>query len=108
MIPKLEEYKVANMNLYIEDYKQKPKDGESHFMPSFPHKRYHCWVGGGGLGEFDTLPEARDDLFKWAIARLNEDIYKLNEQLYIRLQAKHLLAESVDNLQGFKVEANNA
>ena len=101
--PKLEEYKIANMNLSVEDYKQKPKKGEHHFFADHPHKRYRCWVGGGGLGEADTLPEAREILFQWATARLNEDVYKLNEQLFIRLQAKHLLNDNMENLQDFKV-----
>lgn len=100
---KLETYKVANMELSIEDYKQKLPKGESHFFADRPHKRYHCWVNGGGLGQADTLEEARKVLFDWATARLNEAIYKLNEDLFIRLQAKHLLADSIENLQGFKV-----
>ena len=103
MIPKLEEYKIASMYLNIEDYKQKPKKGEHHFFADHPHKRYHCWASGGGLGEADTIEEARQILFRWATDRLNESIYKLNESLFISLQAKHLLADNMDNLQGFKV-----
>jgi len=85
MTPKLERYKVADMSLSIEDYKQKPKKGESHFFSNYPHKRYRGWVNGGGLGEAGTLEEARQILFQWATDRLNEDIYQLNEKLFIRL-----------------------
>ena len=102
-IPKLEKYKIADMDLSIEDYKQKPKKGEHHWFADRPHKRYHCWVNGGGLGEADTLEEARQILFQWATDRIDEAIYKLNESLYVRLQAKHLLDGNMDNLQGFKV-----
>ena len=101
--PKLEEYKIAHMNLSIEDYKQKPKNGETHFFANHPHKRFRGWVNGGGLGEADTIEEARQILFQWANDRINEDIYNLNDKLYVRLQAKHLLNDNIDNLQGFKV-----
>jgi len=101
-IPKLEVYKVANMELSIEDYKQKPKKGEYHFFADRPHKRYHCWVNGGGLGQSDSLEDARIILFDWATARLDEDIFKFSEQLFIRLQAKRQLI-SADKLQDFKV-----
>ena len=101
-IPKLEEYKIAHMNFSIEDYKQKPKKDEHHFFADRPHKRYHCWVNGGGLGEADTIEEARQILFQWANDRINEDIYNLNDNLYVRLQAKHLLDDNIANLQGFR------
>ena len=103
-IPKLEEYKIADMNLSIEDYKQKPKKGETHFFVDHPHERYRCWVDGGGLGEAATLEDARQILFQWATDRLDEDIYNLNEKLYIRLQAQRLLSAKIDNLQGFKIK----
>ena len=107
-IPKLEEYQIANMNLSIEDYKQKPRKGESHFFPRASHKRYFCWVNGGGLGEADTLGGAREILFGWATARLDEDAYNLNEKLYVKLHAKRQLDDNVDNLQGFKVNEGNS
>jgi hypothetical protein len=103
-IPKIEQYKIADMNLSIEDYKQKPKKDEHHFFSNEPHKRYHCWVNGGGLSQADIIEEARQILFDWAIGSIDADIYKLNEQLFIRLQAKHLLNDNVENLQGFKVQ----
>jgi hypothetical protein len=101
MIPYVEEYKIANMRFGIEDYKQKRK---GHFMPDLPHKRYHCWVNGGGIGQADTLQEARQIIFQLAIDNLDANIYKLTEDLFIRLQAKHLLADNMDNLQGFKTD----
>ena len=101
MTPKLEQYKIANMNLSIEDYKQKPQKGETHFFANYPHKRFRGWVNGGGLGEADTLEEARQILFQWATDRLEEQYHELTDKLYVVLQAKHLLADNVENLKGF-------
>ncbi len=102
-IPKIEEYKIANMDLSIEDYKQKPKEGESHFFPNLKNERYFCWVNGCGLGGTNTIKEARQILFQCATASLNDDIHNLNEMLFLKLQAKHLLNDKMDNLESFKV-----
>lgn len=96
----IEQYQIANMKLDIEDYTIKSKN---HFMPQLPHKRFQCWVNGGGLEQSDTIEEARQILFQWATDRLNDDIYKLNGQLFIRLQTKHLLNDDINNLQEFKI-----
>jgi hypothetical protein len=91
------------MNLSIEDYRQKLNKGETHFFPNIKHKRYHAWVGGGGLGEDDNLDDARRILFNWAVDRLDDDITELTEKLSIRLQAKRQLKNPID-LQIFKVK----
>jgi hypothetical protein len=97
-IPMIETYQVEKMELGIEDYKDKRK---GHFLPDLAIKRYHCWVNGDGLPQADTLQEARQILFDWAIDRLHEKVKKLSGELYTCLNAQQLLNNDIDNLQQF-------
>ena len=88
------------MELSIEDYKDKNK---GHFMHTKPPKRYYCWCNGGGLGEANTLDEARQKLFDFAMDRLHEGVKRFTGKLHACLDAQRTLGEDINNLQKFKV-----
>lgn len=100
-IPKIETYQVKDMELSIEDYKDKTA---KHFMSDRPHKRYYCWCNGGGLGEASTLEEARQKLFDYVMDRLHDGVKKFTGELHAYLDAQRTLGEDTNNLQKFKVE----
>lgn len=68
-----ETYMIDGSICGVEDYRQRGK----HFMPTMPHKRYKSWFGGGGLGDSDTLQEARQKIYDYAKLRLHDEIDKL-------------------------------
>ena len=58
MVAFIETYDMLGSKYSIEDL----EDGrpmEEHFMGGDARQRFSCWVGGCGIGQFDTLEEAR-------------------------------------------------
>ena len=54
------------IQLGIEDYEQPGV----HFFADQPHKRFRLWSGGCGIGEADTLEEARKILLHYIASDL--------------------------------------
>ena len=50
-----EQFCVGTSTFGIEDYEQRG----DHFFPDLPHKRFHLWRNGCGIGQADTIDEAR-------------------------------------------------
>jgi hypothetical protein len=98
----LETFRIRGLpTLGIEDYEQ---PGE-HFMPNSDHKRYQLWSGGCGIGQADTLEEARNKVLAFAKLRLIEQIAPLEKKTREIKQSIALLGDDVFNLGRFKVEA---
>ena len=74
-IPYVETYKIRGSICGIEDYTQGRK--KDHFMADLPHKRFKSWFGGGGLGDSDTIEEARQKIADYATMLLEEDMVQM-------------------------------
>ena len=62
----VERYDIGTGFFGIEDY-QKPGD---HFFPDKPHRRFRSWYNGCGIGQSDTIKEARKIIFDFVIRDL--------------------------------------
>jgi hypothetical protein len=88
IITYLESYLIPGLGeLNIEDYNQ----SGDHFMPEKKHKRFQCWSGGCGIGQYDTLDVARQNLFRYARDTLLNKESTLIENL-------HEIRDSLDKL----------
>lgn len=64
----------------IEDMKD-GKPASQHFMPDKQTHRFKCWVGGGGIGDSDTIEAARERVYLHAKSRLEKLVGELANRL---------------------------
>lgn len=102
-----EEFVIDGNCFGIEDYKDGLPD-KQHFMPfkfrEGKAKRFHCWLGGCGIGEFDTIQQARQHVYNYAVSRAVEDLTKVKARLHkLNKLVESLGDEDTFNLAKFKV-----
>lgn len=74
MVAYIEQFETPQGTYGIEDHKDGRPVSEHFFHDRKGRKRFHCWENGRGIGEFDTLEEARRRVHGYAIARLRNEV----------------------------------
>lgn len=73
MVHHIEKYTIRGSSYGIEDREDGRHDADHFFPDDKTRKRFSCWVGGCGIGQFDTLEEARTKLIDHARFRAAGD-----------------------------------
>lgn len=102
----IEQYDVPGVGRFaIEDYEDGAPAAQ-HFFPHTKHKRYHLWRNGCGIGQADTLADAKLQIRKYVL----NSLLRQRDDLSVKLSAVNYnltkLAVGVDyaGLDKFKVE----
>ncbi len=99
--PYIESYRIDDNRYDIEDYDD-GQDPKIHFMAMYPHKRFRLWMNGAGLGQADTIEQARKNLFD-LICRMEKDaLTAYRKVVKVRERAIRKLGSTVSNLQKFR------
>lgn len=93
-----ETYVINGRTYGIEDYSQ-PGD---HFFPEKPHKRFKLWAGGCGIGDHDSLDEARKMLHAYAYSHVNAEYHGHQERAVSAQRALQKLGGDPFNLGRFR------
>jgi len=76
----IETFVIDGTTYGIEDYKD-GRPPEDHFMADRAKKRYKCWKGGCGVGDRDTLEQARKLIYDYAQLYLSTEHCKTTLRL---------------------------
>ena len=98
MIKYRESFRIGKENWGIEDYKQ-PGD---HFMPDKKHLRFKIWLGGCGVGEFDSIEESRQFIFDCANSNIRRRILNVEKTIKTLKYELKLLGDDSFNLGRFR------
>lgn len=98
----LEQFKIPQVgNIGIEDLED-GRPASDHFMPDLQQHRFHMWWNGGGIGNADTLEEAREFCLGYATRRLKTKIAELRRDLREAEGAQTTMGDDPFNLGQFK------
>jgi hypothetical protein len=101
----IETFKILYNTFGIEDHKDGKGKDKHFFHEDFilgKRKRFEDWRSGCGIGEFDTLEQAKKHLLAYVSADLNERMEKLIHDLEEVFAAKKQL--TLKGLDSFKVK----
>jgi hypothetical protein len=96
-----EKFVVRGTTYGIEDYEQK---GVKHFMPHLKHKRFHNWAGGCGIGDYDTIADARGALLAFITRRTKDDLERAEKVVDECDGVLEMLDNDPFNLSAYKVK----